>query len=191
MVKGNLLGVDFDHINGILRLAEAPEGDGRLQIAGLDVFRSFDWIRLAPGGSYALEHQGYHFDVTVPGEMVLPGTGKKLRLELFDGCPENQESSSASRYNGVVFHLDWNKLSGALEVRNWRPGDRIRLAGQAREEKVKLVFQERRVPLWERRHWPVMTTATGNLVWIGRFGAAEQFAARETTRTVLRICEQI
>lgn len=191
MVKGNLLGVDFDHIDGILRLAEAREGDGRLQVTGLDVFRSFDWVRLAPGGSYAREHQGYHLNVNVPGEVVLPGGGEKLRLELFDPQAENQESSSTSRYNGIVFHLDWSKLSGGLEIRNWRPGDRIRLAGQTREEKVKFLFQERRVPLWERRHWPVMTTATGTLVWVGRFGAAEQFAARETTRTVLRICEQI
>ena len=53
--------------------------------------------------------------------------------------------------------LDGTKVAGPLELRNWRPGDQYRRVGSAGEEKIKTFFQEARIPLWERRHWPVLT----------------------------------
>ena len=77
-----------------------------------------------------------------------------------------------------------------LELRNWRPGDHYQRVGQSKEEKLKLLFQQARIPLWERRHWPVLTGA-GRIVWTRQFGPAADVAARTDTRRVLRVREQL
>jgi tRNA(Ile)-lysidine synthetase-like protein len=58
--------------------------------------------------------------------------------------------------------------------------------GDSHERKIKLLFQETRIPLWYRRLWPVLTV-DGDIVWCRRFGAAAAYAADVSTRKILRI----
>ena len=48
LAAGNRRIADFGHIAGILELAARPEGTGRTQVPGIEVRRSFDWLRFAP-----------------------------------------------------------------------------------------------------------------------------------------------
>ena len=59
-------------------------------------------------------------------------------------------------YNGEVNGLDWERCAGPLFLRNWRPGDQFKPMGRPGSEKIKTLFQEFRIPLWERRRWPVI-----------------------------------
>ena len=186
MAKGDLLGIGFEHLSGILELAAAAEGHGRLQIPGLDIFRSFNWLRIAPPTTDNSETRDYSFPLTVPGAVRLPGQHSIVQAELFENT--NVTESSAGVYNEGVGGLDWYRLSGALEVRNWRPGDQYQPAGRGAAEKIKVLFHEGRVPLWERRHWPVVTMA-GVILWTRRFGPAAGFAAGPESRAVLAIRE--
>jgi len=77
----------------------------------------------------------------------------------------------------------------ALAVRNWQPGDRLHRPGQRTAEKVKTLFQEYRIPLWERRHWPVMV-AGGKVVWVRGFGIAADCDASDKSRRLLRLSYQ-
>jgi tRNA(Ile)-lysidine synthase len=94
----------------------------------------------------------------------------------------------------VVDELDLERLrlvNGAvptLELRNWRPGDKYRRAGHSHEEKIKVLFQEARVPLWERGKWPIIAY-NGVILWTRRFGVAAEFAPGPGARLVLRIDE--
>ncbi len=182
-VKGNLRGIDFAHIAAVVDLAGLGEGHGRLQAAGLDVYRSFDWLRFAPPGLDTLENRNYGFAASFPGCFPIPGEGGVVRLELI----EIRETTNATKgvYNEYSGLLDWESLAGPLELRNWRPGDRYAPAGRS-EEKIKTFFQEGRVPLWERRHWPVLAAGAA-IVWARRFGPAARFAAHEGTRVALAI----
>ena len=72
--------------------------------------------------------------------------------------------------------LDWERCAGSLELRNWRPGDRYQPSGRTGSEKIKTLFQEFRVPLWERRSWPVIARGD-SILWTRRFGVAHDFAA--------------
>ena len=71
------------------------------------------------------------------------------------------------------------------ELRNWRPGDRYQPVGRS-EEKIKTLFQEARIPLWERRHWPVLMGGS-SILWARRFGPDQRYAARPETRVILAI----
>jgi tRNA(Ile)-lysidine synthase len=185
-VKGDLRSIDFVHIAAVMQLAAASEGHGRLQAPGLDIFRSFDWLRFARPGTDTLANRNYHFAATVPGSFEIPGSGGVIHLELV----EKTETSEAIDcvYNGVTGGINWERVSGRLELRNWRPGDRYQPVGRSGEEKIKTFFQEARIPLWERRHWPVLTDDS-SIVWARRFGPAERYAAHAGTRMALAIRE--
>ena len=185
-VKGDLRAVDFAHIAAVLNLASQTEGDGRLQVPGVDVYRSFEWLRLAPPGLDNLENRNFRLSVSIPGRVPLPGGGTSILLELIENKPVTELCDS--RYNKAVHYLNWDRISGALEVRNWRPGDQYRPADRSGEEKIKLLFQQARIPLWERRSWPVITSAE-KIVWARQFGPAAGLAATPESRVLLKVQE--
>jgi tRNA(Ile)-lysidine synthase len=187
LVKGDLRGIDFGHIAAVMQMVAAAEGHGRLQAPGLDIYRSFDWLRLARPGTDTLANRNYRFPATVPGSFEIPGPGGVVHLELV----EKTEISGAldSVYNSGSGGIDWERVSGVLELRNWRPGDRYQPVGRSAEEKIKTLFQEARIPLWERRYWPVLTDDS-SIVWARRFGPAERYAAVSGTRIALAIRDE-
>ncbi len=175
--KGDLLGIEFKHIEGILRLAWQSGGEGGIEIPGLDLRRSFDWIRLAPKGTEPVDRDcSFHLDLTVPGKVLLPGAGTILAVEI-------SEDPRAS-----LRGLDRDRLPGRLAVRNWRPGDRYRPLGHAYPVNCKTLFQKHKVPSWERQYWPMVVHGE-TIVWARLFGPALDYAANPLTRQILTIAE--
>jgi tRNA(Ile)-lysidine synthase len=181
LAKGDLRAIDFDHVRAISALAAAPDGSGRLQVPGLDVFRSFDWLRLAPPAP--AEPRDFEVPLAVPGRAELPA-GAVLSAEVIDSSKSTSNLDSV--YNDGVGCLNRTRVSAPLVVRNWRPGDRYQPAGYPGEEKVKTLFQRARIPLWERRRWPVLM-AGSEIVWVLRFGPSAAYAATSNTQSILRI----
>ena len=147
--------------------------------------RSFEWVRFAPLGPRG--ERDFSLSIPVPGSVELPDGSARITLQVL----EKPESSGP--YVTVVNELDWQQfatLGADLAVRNWRPGDQYRPVGQSKEQKVKFLFQEARIPLWERRNWPIITY-NGIIVWARRFGAAAEFAAGPSTRVVLQVQEWV
>jgi tRNA(Ile)-lysidine synthase len=197
-IKGNLRQIDFSHIETVLQLARSPNSSGRVQLPGVDIFRSFEWIRITPVGFEKAADREFEVPITVPVSITLPKGVGRLTFTLIRR-EENRES-----HDKLGDELDWQRLafpsepdaagqggvsSGLLVIRNWRPGDHYQRAGQSQPQKIKLLFQEARIPLWDRRHWPVLTSQ-GRIVWTRHFGPAAEFAAGAATRAILRIAEE-
>jgi len=183
MAKGDLRGVDFSHIARMMQLLSSQ---GRVQAPGVEAERSLDWVRFVKSGIAREPFDGYRLPVPVPGMVRVPGSGVAISLELIEK-PETFADLDYV-YNKGTGWVDWRRLSGSLEIRNWRPGDRYRPKGSAREEKIKTLFQKARIPRWERRHWPVVTDGS-TIVWARQFGAAAPFAANSASTMLLRIWE--
>lgn len=182
-VRGSLRAIDFDHIEHIRAMMANREGSGRIQLPGLDVYRSFDWLRFAPIGFDSRIPRDFEMPLTVPGRTEVRERALTIEMELID---------LQGVYNSEVQGLDGARCVGpsvCFRVRNWRPGDHYQPRGRATADKIKTMFQESRVPLWERRSWPVIVDGDDRIVWSREFGAAAQFAARPDSRTVLRIQE--
>jgi tRNA(Ile)-lysidine synthase len=182
--KGDLRGIDFGHVAKVLSLACARKGDGRLQSTGLDIRRSFEWLRFSRPTTQPRDYQA---PAPVPGVVRLPAARIEISLELI----ERTESSSSAHsvYNeSDTSCLDWCSLSGPLEFRNWRPGDQYQPWGTAGVEKIKTFFQAARIPIWERRNWPILLDGP-SIVWARRFGPAAAFAARPDSRLLLVVRE--
>ncbi|HLK22178.1 MAG TPA: tRNA lysidine(34) synthetase TilS [Bryobacteraceae bacterium] len=183
--KGDLRQIDFAHVERILEMARSPGGHDRAQLPGLDVIRSFEWIRLVPANASSAVPD-FSMPIQAPGSVELPGSGTRITLQVLE------KSESPKAYATVGNELDWQRLTVAggvlpsLELRNWRPGDQYQPQGQSKEQKIKNLFQDARIPLWERGYWPIITY-NGIIVWTQKFGAAAEFAAGPCTRVVLRV----
>ena len=178
-VLGSLRSIDFDHVERIRRMTTTREGSGRIQLPGLDVYRSFDWLRLAPGGMESGVDRDFSVALAAPGLTAVPGRGITLKIESV---------KAEDVYNNQMNALDRDKCAGPLELRNWRPGDRIHSKTASGPEKIKTLFQEFRVPLWERRHWPVIARGQ-TILWTRQFGADRNVAAGPETSTVFLVDE--
>jgi tRNA(Ile)-lysidine synthase len=177
--KGDLRRTEFNHIEAVLGLADKKSGHGRIQVPELDVLRSFDWIRLVREDAAGQDAGGFRLPLSVPGTVDIPGSDSCLRLEM-------REGPSAS--NEMDYGLDGERAPGPLELRNWRPGDQYWPLGYTGPEKMKLLFQKHKVPLWERRKWPIIVSGE-TILWVRRFGPAAEYAATPLSRRVIGISE--
>ena len=178
-VRGDLRRVEYTHIERLLELARQPEGDGRLRLPGLDIRRSFDWIRLA---SAAPRQDFAATPLAIPGiYAVPPNTALHLELAPHPSMPPKDATLKTAE-------LSLRRLPPVLELRGWKPGDHYRPEGQVRDQKIKEMFQMERVPSWLRSSWPIVSSGD-QIVWSRTFGAAAEFAASREPGPVLRVWE--
>jgi tRNA(Ile)-lysidine synthase len=196
-VKGDLREIDYDHIRQALALLRRPSGHFRLQVPGVDILRSFDLVRFATPAAGSVPRD-FEMPLGVPGTVAEPHIGPLLSLELI----ERQAAIgfvTEPMHGTLKTDLDWKRIQAALGygessraerlvLRNWRPGDAYQRVGDQHEHKLKALFHESRIPLWERRGWPVITAA-GRIAWSREFGPAADMAPDPDTRMVLRITE--
>ncbi len=179
-VRGHLRSIGFHHIEAIRRLMSTREGSGRIQLPELDIYRSFDLLRVAPQHFDARIERNFSVPMAVPGETVVPERQLTIGMEL---------KAAPRVYNGGVNALDPAKCHGPLQLRNWRPGDQFQRPGRSEAAvKIKTLFQEYRIPLWERRRWPVIAMGD-SIVWTRRFGSAREFAATAESESVLIVVD--
>ena len=181
LIRGDLRGVAFSHVDAVLALAARPRG-GSAQLPGVSVRRSFDSVRFGR----RTPRSCWRLTPAVPGLTPIPGANLALSLEIV----EKSETLGTSHcvYNSEMGCLDWERLSGSPTVRNWQPGDRYQPMGNPGEAKLKNLFQEARVPVWERADWPVLEVGE-RIVWSRRFGPAVWCAAEPGTPVILQVRE--
>ncbi len=168
---------------------------------GLRLHREFDEFRLGPvaGAAAAAERSESLSISSERGEAELELAGRRFRVRWSPADrrlagPEGSRTMGRQRRNDAgsgryVVRGEGTPLP--LEVRGWRPGDRIRLKGGSR--RLKRLFGDRRVPLSERRRVPVLSDGSGRLLWVwGVVRAApevEDGEAEPPARLLIEICE--
>jgi tRNA(Ile)-lysidine synthase len=70
--------------------------------------------------------------------------------------------------------LDATAVSGVVEVRTWRNGDRIRPLGMEGTKTLQDLFTDRGVPRTARRDLPVVTV-DGAIAWVAGVAVSEDF----------------
>ena len=172
-----LKGLDLDHVEAILALCKSTQGHDRVLISGADALRSFDSLLLSRPGTLTADPRHYQVLLRTGEKQQLPFQAGEICLNRVKPKAPLCDSFKEAKESGIQrAELDWEALAGRgpLFVRNWEPGDELDRGAHRSPEKVKTLFQEHRVRLWERRHWPVVVSGH-ELVWVRGFGAAEKF----------------
>jgi tRNA(Ile)-lysidine synthase len=87
----------------------------------------------------------------IPGEIVAPAFGLRLRIEASAQGAETPGASSAPAPRATL--------------RNWKPGDRVTLRYSSGPRKIKEVLERLRVTGSSRAFWPVLEVE-GRIVWM-------------------------
>ena len=67
-VRGSLARDRFPPCGAIRAMMATREGSGRMQLPDLDIYRSFDWLRLAPVGFDSRLERDFETPLAIPGE---------------------------------------------------------------------------------------------------------------------------
>jgi tRNA(Ile)-lysidine synthase len=189
-VRGDLRSVDHDHVDAVLAICRTEFGHNRVIIPGVDALRSYEFLLLAKPGELSMAPRNYSIDITWNQKVILPFGAGEIELCALNSNDKNCVNfKEESQFPKEFAHFDLELLSSSairLQARNWRPGDAILRPGHQRPEKIKSLFQECQVLLWERRHWPV-AVANDDIFWARKFGAASSYIAKSEERGVARL----
>jgi len=183
-------GLGFDHVERVLELAERPEGNGRVDLPGLRVLRSFGWLRFEATAPWRLAKETPPILREESLLCSVPGRhrwGKAyICLELAEGSRLGADCASL-KLRGISWPSTLKRAP--LELRRWKAGDRYRPARGSREYTIQELFQRARIPSWRRDGWPIIAMGP-EILWVRQFGAAAEFVARNESGPVLRIWEE-
>jgi tRNA(Ile)-lysidine synthase len=149
--------LDFEATESLRGLALSGRAGQRLELPnGLRAERTAREMRLsvdpdpAPKGKSAemLQYSG-----AIPGEIDAPAFGLRLRIEL----SASPAAGAGKTRNGPMPRI--------AILRNWRPGDRVRLRHSGGPRKVKEVLEHMRVTGTSRALWPVLEV-DGRILWM-------------------------
>ena len=147
----------------IERLARRPEG-GTVELGGgVVALCESGVVRFRVGAADAAP-------APQPIVLGLPGRARlgawEVRAELHPGPVEPAGPNLAT--------LDAGALSGTIEVRTWRRGDRIRPLGMRGTKTLQDLFTDGGVPRSLRGSLPVVTV-DGEVAWVARVAVSEDF----------------
>ena len=163
---GREVPVSIDRTALVRELSARPEG-GSVDFG--------EGIRIEVGSGLALVEgaPGKASSVEGPRELTIPGAVG------WDGWlfgAERLEQASAPQGPDVAT-LDRSGLGDGVEVRAWRPGDRIRPLGMKGSKPVATLMSERGLPRPRRTGWPVVE-ASGGIAWVPGIAVSESFRVR-------------
>jgi tRNA(Ile)-lysidine synthase len=157
-----------------LRLKMEPEFPERRDVAD-------NANKTAATGAAGKDH-GTEYTSEIPGEIDAPVFGVRLKLRAAgDGTEQQARNAQALDVQGRTAQNGTAARSAVL--RNWRPGDRVRLRYSGGPRKVKEVLEKMRVTGSSRELWPVLEVE-GRIVWMkGVELEPEPFLVVEETTT--------
>jgi tRNA(Ile)-lysidine synthase len=82
--------------------------------------------------------------------------------------------------------LAGDALAATLEVRAWRPGDRMRPLGLDGSKSLQDLFTDRKIPRETRHRLPVVLS-DGEIAWVPGVATGERFRVGPETRARVRI----
>jgi tRNA(Ile)-lysidine synthase len=142
--------IDFPSTEALCNLALTGRAGQKLQLAqGILAERTARELRLAfvpvAPADMRTAVPSPTYKVAIPGEVTAPAFGLRLRIEV-------AESDTPSEVHFAT-------------LRNWKPGDRVRLRYSSAPHRVKEVLERLKVTGSSRSCWPVLEL-DGQIVWM-------------------------
>lgn len=141
---------------------------------GYLLYRGYRTIRLGKAAAIWQEPLGHHL-LTVPGTIYLPEADLEIQAEIVDG---------PVIVTGQRVALDADRLGKTLLIRSREPGDAFYPLGVGGKQKVKDYLINEKVERFQRDLLPIVTTETGEIVWIAGLRLDERFKVTSKTRKI-------
>lgn len=141
------------------------------------------WVEEEDGGGEApLRHVQFE-----PGETVVLSSGYVIGSDLLTLDEPTRRSILQGELDPASEAVLIPPSEVPMDVRAWQPGDRFRPLGAPGTKKLKDWFIDRQIPKKERKQLPVVTTYTGEVIWVPGFPPAERLKINALTKQALRL----
>ena len=117
--------------------------------------------------------------LAIPGMVEAPHGAWAVTAEGPMPCPASVDQGASTAI------VDARELGDHLIVRPRRPGDRLQPLGAPGRKKVQDVLVDRKVPKDDRDRVPIVTTETGDIVWVAGQVLAAPFRVTSLTSSVV------
>jgi tRNA(Ile)-lysidine synthase len=148
--------LDFAATEAVLSLALSGRAGQKLALPNaLRAERTARELRLSTSHkSTPKDGRSETYEAAIPGEINARAFGLRLRVEF------RSSATSCGPTNGRA-----GLGARTATLRNWKPGDRVRLRYSSAPRKVKEVLERMRVTGTDRALWPVLEI-DGRIVWM-------------------------
>ena len=185
--------LSFKHVEAVRRLAATDKPHSRLDLPGLFVEKAGSALRFAEAPTLTRNQSQPWMAwperlLLSPGSVDLPEVGLTLEARPATGAPAAVSKSSGSAAGpGRAWQVSIRAASvtPSLIVRNRRPGDRFQPLGAPGRRKLQDVLVDRKIPQTERDAVPIVTTLTGEILWVAGVAVAEACRVRTPEDSVL------
>jgi tRNA(Ile)-lysidine synthase len=185
--------LSFKHVEAVRRLAATDKPHSRLDLPGLFVEKAGSALRMTAAPTHTRNQSQPWMAwperlLLSPGSVDLPEVGLTLEARPATGAPAAVSKSSGSAAGpGRAWQVSIRAASvtPSLIVRNRRPGDRFQPLGAPGRRKLQDVLVDRKIPRTERDGVPIVTTLTGEILWVAGVAIAEACRVRTPEDSVL------
>lgn len=162
-VAGTLEGLSQRHIEALCDTIDSDRPNSRLALPhAVSAIRAYDRMVLTRKCA-ALPETDLELIIAGPGRYQLPWGGA-IMVEF--------ATPAALSADPAMMYCDPFKSPFPWLVRTFRPGDRMVPFGMSGRKKVKDIFIDRKIPLAERSHTPLLLCGD-ELIWVAGVCAAE------------------
>jgi tRNA(Ile)-lysidine synthase len=175
-VRGNLRRLSLRHVEAVDALLAGEAPNASLDLPGVVAARSYGTLTFSTERLPAWEK-----GVPVPGEgeYLLPdGSLLTVTRDTGEQTPQAGERSSIS--------VDPDAAPFPWEVRTFRPGDRLYLAGLGGHKKIKKLFMEEQIPLEERPRVPLLC-CNAEILWVCGIRRSDSAPPLSSEESVVRV----
>lgn len=185
--------LSFRHIEAVRRLAATDKPLGRLDLPGLLVEKTGSALRFAEAPTLTRDRSQPWMAwperlLSFPGSVDLPEAGLTLEARTATAAPplvSKTSGSAAGRGQSWQVSIRAASVTPSLIVRNRRPGDRFQPLGAPGRRKLQDVLVDRKIPRTERDGLPIVTTLTGEILWVAGVAVSEACRVRTPEDSVL------
>ncbi len=175
--RKHLMGITFDHLENLRRLASGEMPHGEISLMGIRA-------RAAHGIFYCIRAPlaipPFAYPMPAAGHIPIVETGAAVGVETADRPPHSYDPACATVY------IDAAALPPNAEIRNRRAGDIFAPLGAPGTRKLKKFFIDAKIPRWERDGIPLL--AAGNeVLWIAGVRLSERVKITPHTRKILKL----
>ena len=177
----------FHRIEQVRRLASSPELGCRVDMQVGSIVVTMQELRFIPfpaGRRYDRQHwdaDAPRTPIPIPGELIWPGTGQRLQVQL----QEYDRREPVPGQDQIL--VDADRITHALTIRSWVPGDRFCPRGMGgHSKKLQDFFTDMKIPMARRDRVPLVVAPEG-ILWIVGYRQDERWVPTSLTTRCLVI----
>jgi tRNA(Ile)-lysidine synthase len=182
-VKGNLNGIESKHIEDCIDMIKKGYTGKHINLPdSIECSIQYDVFRIDKFNTIEEQicSQDYEYKLNIPGDTVI----KEAKIVIHARILENNDLKITQ--NHFVKCFDYDKIKGALKIRNRRDGDYIYPSGMPGKKKLKDYFIDKKVPR-EKRNTSTLLVLGSEVLWIPGLRDTKNYKVDENTKNIIEI----